>query len=196
MPSFTSLDRCDVPESHAGGSVDDRFSVIFDEYEQALYYYVLRMMSGDREEARDLTQDSFVKAYMALPRMPADLKVKPWLYRIATNVCIDALRRKRLIKWQSWDGFLAFFHPAQVASDNPERQVINREERDQVRRVFARLKPKHRRCLALREYRGLSYVEIARELRTTPNTVKTLLYRARDSFRRHYHQLYPLGGMT
>jgi RNA polymerase sigma-70 factor (ECF subfamily) len=65
-----------------------------------------------------------------------------------------------------------------------------------VRQVFARLTPKHQRCLALREYQGLSYAEIARELRTTPNTVKTLLYRAREAFRRHYRQLYPTNALA
>ena len=154
------------------------------------------MMSGNTEEAQDLTQDAFVKAYTALPKMPADLKVKPWLYRIATNVCIDALRRKRLIKWQPWDRFLALFHPLQVSPDSPERQALQQEEREQVRQVFARLTPKHRRCLALREYQGLSYAEIARELETTPNTVKTLLYRAREAFRRHYRQLYPASALA
>lgn len=174
----------------------ERFAAIFEQYEQPLYHYVLRMMSGNTEEAQDLTQDAFVKAYTALPKMPADLKVKPWLYRIATNVCIDALRRKRLIKWQPWDRFLALFHPLQVSPDSPERQALQQEEREQVRQVFARLTPKHRRCLALREYQGLSYAEIARELETTPNTVKTLLYRAREAFRRHYRQLYPASALA
>ena len=178
-------------DSQDSEDVAQAFSAIFETYQQPIYLYVLRMMGGAVEDARDLTQETFIKAFTALPKMPPDLKTKPWLYRIATNVCIDTLRRKRLIAWQRWDRFLTMFHPAQMATDNPERDALHQEEREEVQQVLAQLTPKHRLCLTLREYRGLSYAEIAQVLHTTPNTIKTLLYRARESFRRHYRQLHP-----
>ena len=130
------------------------FEVIFNQYHAAIYNYVFRMM-GNPEDASDLTQDTFLKAWRALSRTSDDLRVGAWLYRIATNVCLDELRHRKLIKWQSWDNFVSVFHP--VAKESPERDVVNRENREEVQYILDRLNPKYRLCILLREYQGLSY---------------------------------------
>ncbi|MDE2995095.1 MAG: RNA polymerase sigma factor [Chloroflexota bacterium] len=156
------------------------FEVIFNQYHAAIYNYVFRMM-GNPEDASDLTQDTFLKAWRALSRTSDDLRVGAWLYRIATNVCLDELRHRKLIKWQSWDNFVSVFHP--VAKESPERDVVNRENREEVQYILDRLNPKYRLCILLREYQGLSYDEIAQVLGTTRAAVKSLLFRAREEFR-------------
>ncbi len=77
------------------------FDQIYDEYKTSIYNYVYHLV-GDREQADDLTQDTFLKAFRALPKMDGSLKLSAWLYRIATNTAYDALRRRKLIAWLPW----------------------------------------------------------------------------------------------
>jgi RNA polymerase sigma-70 factor, ECF subfamily len=166
------------------------FETIFNQYQTAIYNYVYRLM-GSAEDAYDLTQDTFLKAYLALPKTSDDLRVGAWLYRIATNVCLDELRHRKLVKWQPWESFVSLFHPSQVARDNPERDALQDETRHEVEAVLDRLSPRYRAALILREYHGLGYEEIAQVLGTTRTAVKTLLLRARESFRYHYVKTHP-----
>jgi RNA polymerase sigma-70 factor, ECF subfamily len=97
-----------TPPTPAGGSAghvaDHRsaFDALFATYRAPIHSYVARLV-GDREDAADLTQDAFLKAYLALPRLRPD-HVQAWLYRIATNVCLDALRHRALLRWTSLEG--------------------------------------------------------------------------------------------
>ena len=158
------------------------FDDVFQEYQDRIYNCVYRLM-GNREDAYDLTQETFLRAYAALPKVKGELKVGPWLYRIATNLCMDQLRRRKLIRWEPLDNLLAVFSPKQVAKDNPERETLRQESREMVHRVLAKLPPKYRICLVLREYEGMSCEEIAGVLGTTRSAVKSLLFRAREEFR-------------
>jgi RNA polymerase sigma-70 factor (ECF subfamily) len=161
------------------------FEQLFNQYQSQIYNYIYRLM-GSSEDANDLTQDTFLKAYLALSRTSHDLRVGAWLYRIATNVCLDQLRHRKLIKWQAWESFVAVFHPTQVAKDSPERDCITRENAEEVQLILGQMHPKYRMCLILREYHDLSYDEIADVLNTTRAAVKSLLFRAREEFRQVY----------
>ncbi|HEV2122211.1 MAG TPA: RNA polymerase sigma factor, partial [Chloroflexota bacterium] len=136
------------------------FEAIFNQYQTAIYNYIYRLM-GSSEDAYDMTQDTFLKAYLALARTSEDLKVGAWLYRIATNVCLDELRHRKLIKWQPWEAFVSVFHPSQVAKDSPERDCIHKENNEEVQMILEQMNPKYRMVLILREYQDLSYDEIA-----------------------------------
>ena len=161
------------------------FESIFNQYQTAIYNYIYRLM-GSAEDAYDLTQDTFLKAYLALAKTSDDLRVGAWLYRIATNVCLDELRHRKLVKWQPWEAFISVFHPSQVAKDSPVKDTIDREDSEEVQLILAKLHPKYRLCLILREYHDLSYDEIADCLTTTRAAVKSLLFRAREEFRQIY----------
>lgn len=161
------------------------FETIFTQYQTQIYNYIYRLM-GSAEDAYDMTQDTFLKAYLALPKTSDDLRVGAWLYRIATNVCLDELRHRKLVKWQPWETFVSVFHPTQVAKDSPERDTIDRENTEEVQFILDKLHPKYRMCLILREYHDLSYDEIAEVLNTTRAAVKSLLFRAREEFRQVY----------
>jgi RNA polymerase sigma-70 factor (ECF subfamily) len=136
-----------------------------------------------REDAYDLTQETFLRAYAALPKLTGELKMGPWLYRIATNLCMDQLRRRKLIRWEPLDSLLSVFHPRQTSRESPEREALRHESREMVHRVLAKLPPKYRLCLVLREYQDMSCEEIAEVLGTTRSAVKSLLFRAREEFR-------------
>jgi RNA polymerase sigma-70 factor (ECF subfamily) len=158
------------------------FDDIFASYQERIYNCVYRLM-GNSEDAVDLTQETFLRAYAALPKIDGELKVGPWLYRIATNLCMDQLRRRKLIRWEPLDNMLSVFHPKQVAKDSPERETLRQESRETVHRVLEKLPPKYRACLVLREYQDMSCEEIADVLGTTRSAVKSLLFRAREEFR-------------
>ncbi|MGZ7212505.1 RNA polymerase sigma factor, partial [Streptococcus pyogenes] len=74
------------------------FEAIFQRYERQIYSFIYRMM-GDPDDAYDLTQDCFVKAFRALNRTSDDLNVSAWLHRIASNACLDVLRRRQRLRW-------------------------------------------------------------------------------------------------
>jgi RNA polymerase sigma-70 factor (ECF subfamily) len=176
-----------MPDEPAAQPVES-FEAIFERFQTPIYNYVLRMM-GDPDDANDLTQEAFLKAYQALPKLSGEVNINAWLYRIATNTCLDELRRRKIVRWQPWDAFLSVFHPKQVASDDPERETLRLEESAMVQRVLERLPPKYRTCLLLREYHDLSCEEIGEVIGASRSAVKSLLFRAREEFRRVWANL-------
>ena len=177
----------DEPTAVAFAQAGDQpaFEWLLGQYQAAIYNYVYRLM-GSSEDAYDLTQDTFLRAWLHIPKTAPHLKVGAWLYRIATNVCLDELRHRKLVKWQPWEAFVSVFHPSQVARDSPERDCINSENNEEVQLILEKMHPKYRMCLILREYHDLSYDEIAEVLTTTRAAVKSLLFRAREEFRQVY----------
>ncbi len=159
------------------------FQVLFTRYQGRIYNYVYRMV-GDANEAQDLTQDSFVKAYQALQRGDAPDNPSAWLYRIASRTCLDALRRRRLIRW------LPLRRSAgRDADESPESHLIRAQERARVQQALDQLPARYRMVLLLREYEGLTYREIAEATGDSLSTVKVTLFRARERCRREYQSL-------
>ncbi|MBI4493061.1 MAG: RNA polymerase sigma factor [Chloroflexi bacterium] len=166
----------------------ESFEQAFHDYQPGLYTYLLRMI-GNPDDAYDLALASFEKAYRAWSRAPSGVELKPWLYRIATNTCLDELRRRKLVRWLPWDGFVQWFHPSQVAPENPEREVVRGEQTELVRRAMDQLPERYRACLVLRECEELSCEEIADVLGMTRGAVKTTLFRARERLRKVYEAM-------
>ena len=149
------------------------FEQIYDEYKTPIYNYVYHLV-GDREQADDLTQDTFLKAFLALPKMDANLNLSAWLYRIAKNVAIDYFRRIKKIpvsldvlpyeverNLPDEDSVLAYMHFEQVLFEMPEQQ---------------------RKCLQLLAD-GLSYEEIASCLKLELGTVLAYVSKGRKKLR-------------
>lgn len=159
------------------------FDQIYQEYQTRITQYVYHLV-GDRDQADELTQDVFLKAFRALPKMDASLKLSPWLYRIATNTSFDALRRRRLISWLPWQDL--DHEPADVESADPQETYGTAEL---VRAALNRMPPQYRTALLLYIQQGLSYGEIARTLNIAEGGVKMYLSRARGYFRANYKAL-------
>jgi RNA polymerase sigma-70 factor (ECF subfamily) len=159
------------------------FEAIVRRYERQIYSFIYRMM-GDADDAYDLTQDSFVKAYKALGRTSEDLNVSAWLHRIASNACLDVLRRRQRLRWLSWESARHDHLLLSAPADDPERAAIGQETRLTVQRVLDRMSNRHRLALLLREYEGLSCAEIGAVMGLSRSAVKSMLFRARDEFRR------------
>jgi len=156
------------------------FEEVFRLYHARIYNYVYRIV-GNVKDAEDLTQESFLKAYQALMRGDQPTNLPGWLYRIASNTCLDVLRRRRLIRWQPLENLLAVL--SADGERSPEEQVLQSERRTEIECVLAKLPPRYRMYLILREREGFSYQEISAITGDSLDTVKATLYRARERAR-------------
>ena len=152
-----------------------------------VYALALRMVN-DREEAADLAQEAFLKAWQGLPSFQGDSSFSTWVYRLATNVCIDFLRkqkRRREVEpvLSLDDEESGWTEPADWDQD-PQRQLERAERSRAVARGLEALPDHHRQVLALRELSGLSYQEIGQALELDIGTVKSRIARARLALRK------------
>lgn len=168
------------------------YTALYEHFEPIIYAFAYRMM-GDPDDATDMTQDTFAKAYQALGRTSDDLNVSAWLHRIASNACLDVLRRRQRLRWLPWEGPKHDHLLVSTPIDDPERSAISQETRVTVRRVLAKMRPRHRAALILLEYEGLSCEEIGEVMGLSRSAVKSMLFRAREEFRRVLRQLEPDG---
>ena len=158
------------------------FEDLVTEHEKGVYAIAQRM-TGNAEDAADMTQETFIKAYNSLSSFRGDSKFSVWLYRIATNVCLDFLRsrsRKPTVSLsvEDDDGEETQMDIADE-SQSPEQLLGRGLTRDAVRRGLKSLSPEYRQILLLREIQGLSYEEIAEALALEVGTVKSRIFRAR-----------------
>jgi RNA polymerase sigma-70 factor (ECF subfamily) len=160
----------------------------------AVFRQVQRLMR-DPDDTYDLTLAAWEKAQRAWDRRPpVALEIKPWLFRIARNACVDELRRRQLVRWEPLEGTRRPSGEAPVApaallssdSHDPEREVLRSERADLVRRALRRLPSRYRTCLLMREAEGLSCEEIGHRLQLSSGAVRTTLCRARQRLRAEY----------
>ena len=158
------------------------YEALVKENEKNVYNLALRM-TGNSEDAADMAQEAFIKAYNSLTAFRGDSKFSVWLYRIVSNVCLDFLRsrsRKQTVSLstENDDGEEVELDSADE-THSPEPLLDRSLTRDAVRRGLAALPPDHREILLLREIQGLSYEEIADVLGLEAGTVKSRIFRAR-----------------
>ena len=160
----------------------DAFAVLMDEYQKQVYHLALRTV-GNPEDAADMTQEAFLRAYRAIGSFRGDSKLSVWLYRLTQNVCIDFLRSKGRKPTVSLtvENEADEAQELDVADDrfDPEEQYQRKALRDAVRRGLMALPEEYREILILREINGLSYAEIGERLQLEEGTVKSRLFRAR-----------------
>ena len=168
----------------------DAFEALVERYERRVYTIAARML-GDREDARDVAQDAFLRVYRALPGFQGESKFSTWLFRIVSNLSVDMLRKRR--------GDAAFSLDAPFADDGGDgggsaddlpdaaievaAEVENAEFRALVWRAVSLLPDAQRAIIVMRDFEDLSYPEIADILACPPGTVKSRLNRARAKLR-------------
>jgi len=150
------------------------FETIVDRYQGRLLGFC-RQMLGSTEDAEDVLQEVFVNAYRAMLADEREINLRPWLYRIARNRCLNHLRKPTADSQESMD-----LVPAVEASSTAEK-VHNREEFRQLLTDVGKLPETQRSALLLREMDAMSYEEIAQAMETSVPSVKSLLVRARIS---------------
>ena len=160
----------------------EAFALLVEAYQKTIYNLCLRM-TGNRADAEDLSQEVFLTAYRRLGDFRGEGRFSVWLCRIASNACIDFLRRSRRQETLSLTRDEDDEEQAEWAvadeSLSPERLLEQRMTREALRRGLTALEPEQRQILLLRELEGLRYDEIAQALAIGEGTVKSRLFRAR-----------------
>jgi RNA polymerase sigma-70 factor (ECF subfamily) len=170
--------------SYAKG-VDACFDELVRRYSGPLYAFILRMV-GRPEDADDLTQDVFVQLLKSLPGARPDLPLRPWVYVIARNKCLDHLKRRRALAFSAIGGQETGEEIEEHVEDGgplPEELAERADLRDILQAAIATLPPRYRTVVALRYSTDLTFGEIGQVLDLPENTVKTHFQRAKGMMR-------------
>ena len=171
------VDRLNAGEKHA-------FDLLVVKYQQRLVNLIMRYVH-DHSEALDVAQEAFIKAYRALPSFRGDSAFYTWLYRIAINTAKNhmvAARRRPLAYSEDIDDPDRYdWHASLQDTDSPEKQVMGEELRETVETAISSLPEDLRTAIMLRELDGLSYEEIAQAMDCPVGTVRSRIFRARES---------------
>jgi RNA polymerase sigma-70 factor (ECF subfamily) len=166
-------------------------------FEELVRHYdrvVLRLalnITGSYEDAQDIYQEAFLRAYRNLGRFRFECSFYTWIYRIATNLCLDHLRQRQLRNRdilaerfpEGEEDSILDRVPDRRPSTSPERAALSRELRDRIRMALGRLSPRERVVFELKHYQGLKLQTVATMLNTTENTIKNTLFRATHKLR-------------
>ncbi|HEX7584227.1 MAG TPA: sigma-70 family RNA polymerase sigma factor [Prolixibacteraceae bacterium] len=159
------------------------FAKLMSRYKDAIYFMLLKMVNN-KNDAEDLTLEAFGKAFKNLHQYSPNFAFSTWLFKIATNNCIDFLRKRRGV-YVSIENNLENGdndQPIKLRSTDPdpEEKLIRIQKAILMRKIVHRLKPRYRVLVELRYFREFSYEEIAQELKLPLGTVKAQLFRARE----------------
>lgn len=173
-------------QAAAGGS-QEAFRALLEAHQKQVFNLCLRMV-GNPEDAADLSQEAFIRAWKGLPFFQQDCAFSTWLYRLTSNVCIDFLRSRKHRDAVS----ITFLDESEDAcqwdlpdpAQGPEEQAIAGEDRESVISALNDLDAEYRQALTLRAVNGLSYSEISQVLDISEGTVKSRISRAREQIRR------------
>ena len=159
------------------------YADLMQRYKDSIHFMALKMVNN-KDDAMDLTVETFAKAFENLEKYKPDFAFSTWLFRIATNNCIDFIRKKK-ISTTSIDSMVdddGDDRPLQIRSDtlNPEETSIKKQQNEQLKEIVERLPSRYRTLIMLRYFEELSYEEIAQQLDLPLGTVKAQLFRARD----------------
>jgi RNA polymerase sigma-70 factor (ECF subfamily) len=163
------------------------FKTLVERYQKKVFSVAFGMLK-DREEARDVSQEAFVKVYKYLDHFKGDASFYTWLYRITVNICIDVMRRKGTSKGDQ----VEFDETIQLDTTeanlgalgsklgtNPQKAALRKELAEKIQAALQEVPEKHRAILLLRELEGMSYEDLARTLDIPKGTVMSRLFHAR-----------------
>ncbi|MDR3559782.1 MAG: RNA polymerase sigma factor [Candidatus Pacebacteria bacterium] len=158
----------------------ERYAEIIERYQGKLFAYIYRLV-GSRDEAEDLLQDVFIKAYRNLKSYDAERKFSSWIYRIAHNEAVNHIKRRSLKRFIPWEDVTATKDKLEMSSAEEDAQSswIRKETSQEVDQAINRLPFKYKQVLVLRYYSDKSYEEISAILSRPVNTVGTLINRAK-----------------
>ena len=184
-PNLSSKAQQDMELVHRARKGDQlAYGELLGRYRDAIYFMLLKMVNSP-VDAEDLTIEAFGKAFKNLDQYTPNFAFSTWLFKIATNNCIDFIRKKRashvsLDHTVDGDDSLAPSSMIQSDAPDPESNLINQQKIKRMRQVVSKLKPRYRKLVELRYFNEYSYDEIAEELDIPIGTVKAQLFRARE----------------
>jgi len=158
------------------------YAELMGRYRDAIYYMLLKMVNN-ASDAEDLTVEAFGKAFKNITQYAPNYAFSTWLFKIATNNCIDFIRKKKanhVSLDQNNEEHERATKDIQAPIPDPEESLINDQKIKMMRSLVSKLKPRYRKLIELRYFSELSYEEIAEELELPIGTVKAQLFRARE----------------
>src|ERR1043165_678166 len=160
------------------------YADLMQRYKDSIYFMLLKMVNN-RDDADDLTIEAFGKAFKNLHQYTPDYAFSTWLFKIATNNCIDFIRRKKKMtfsidKNMENDNGQEMQFEIKSSMLDPEERMIKKQKALAMRDVGEKMKPRYKRLVELRYFQERSYEEIADELQLPLGTVKAQLFRARE----------------
>lgn len=163
------------------------YEVLVERYKRGIFNMIFQMVKN-REETEDLVQETFIKAFNALESYDSKYAFSTWLYKIAYNNCIDAIRKKKL-KTLPLDKPIRT-HEGEVKQEirddttSPEKDYLFSEKKKQIQTSIENLPPRYRQVIVLRHQDDQSYEEIAEFLKIPLGTVKARIFRAREMLKK------------
>lgn len=158
------------------------YADLLGKYRDAIYFMLLKMVNNP-SDAEDLTIEAFGKAFKNIMQYTPNYAFSTWLFKIASNNCIDFIRKKKANMVSLDDHDDEQNRPPtdiQASSPDPEESLMKQQKVDLMRGIVSKLKPRYRRLIELRYFKELSYEEISEELELPIGTVKAQLFRARE----------------
>jgi len=162
---------------------ENAYKRLLQKYHDPIFNFIFRMVH-DRQQVEDLTQEAFIKAFASLKNFNEEYAFSTWLYKIATNNCIDYIRKRKLPTYsinkpiQSRDSDYTYEIPD--VTFQPDRQIIAGQRTKLLQQAISRLPEKYKRVIHLRHTEERSYEEIAEMLKLPIGTVKAHIFRARE----------------
>lgn len=165
----------------------EAFEQLVLKYQRQIYTVAYRFM-GNHEDASDLAQEAFIKAYKSIDRFRGDSSLKTWLYHIVSNVCRDELRKRKKAQILSLDAPITtdegeFSRQTEDWTYSPDLIYESKETQYFIQKALDQLSPDYKAVIILREIQGFSYEEIAQHLDCSLGTIKSRLNRARKAMR-------------
>lgn len=158
------------------------YKYVYDLYARMVYNVCFRM-SGNKEEAEDLTQDVFVKVFNSINNFREDSKLSTWIYRIAVNISINKLRRKKVINFFAFDFWEDEKREKEMADNS--QSPVNILEKSEIQQIIQEainsLPSKQKTAIILSRYEELSYKEISKIMELSLSAVESLIFRAKEN---------------
>lgn len=183
-PNFSSNAKNDFNVVCRAKEGDQKaYAELMQRYKDSIYFMALKMVNN-KDDAMDLTVETFGKAFENLEKYKPDFAFSTWLFRIATNNCIDFIRKKRIdvVSLHTLTDDDREERQFEIRSENlnPEETSIKKQENEKLKNIVDQLPSRYRTLIILRYFEEQSYEEIANQLDLPLGTVKAQLFRARD----------------
>ncbi len=165
----------------------ESFELLIKEHQQIAFNIAYRML-GNIEDAKDISQDAFIKIYKSLNTFKGDSSFSTWLYRIVTNTCLDELRKRKKRNTISYDNTIKtddgeIDRNIPDTGDTPEEIVSKNESQRAIIKSINKLSEQHKIVIVLRDIKGFSYEQIGEILNCPEGTIKSRISRARIALR-------------
>ncbi|MDD4761410.1 MAG: RNA polymerase sigma factor [Candidatus Pacebacteria bacterium] len=163
------------------------FREIVERYEKKIFFYVRRFLNN-QDDARDLTQDVFVKVYKNIQSFDSEKRFSPWIYRIAHNEAVNIIKKKIREPLNFFDPEVLFPHP--VANEDPQSDAEKNEIKKALEECLEDMDEKYKEVLILRYFEDMDYKDIAEILKIPVVTVGVRLNRGKDKLREIYEKKF------